>query len=271
MDEEIHAEVLMEQQGPFPAPTQLMWVFWAYPFLSFILMGVNLFFIVHAIKTGRPYYWVWIIFVMPVIGALAYFIIEMRPNLRRIDWADLRWRFAGPQARLAVLNELVDGSPTVKNRMRLAREYETQARWSQAANTYRECLIGVFDNDPRLLICLASALLEEGDFERANEIASSIPEQRDFKLNDDRKLVLHRSQSAVGSSELAIAGLEELSTRKSGLAPRFYLAQAKEAAGRTKEAQADLQKIITTFRNGNALMRKHEQSWYLNAKRMLKK
>ena len=86
MDEEINADVLMDQPGPFPEPTQLMWVFWAYPFLSFVLMGVNLFFIVHAIKTGRPYYWVWIIFVMPVVGALAYFIIEMRPNLRCIDW-----------------------------------------------------------------------------------------------------------------------------------------------------------------------------------------
>ena len=270
MDEEINADILMEQQRSFSEHTQLMWVVWAYPFLSFVLMGVNLFFIVHAIKTGRPYYWVWIIFVMPVIGALAYFIIEMRPNLPRMDLADLRWRFAGPDSRLAVLNELVDGSPTVKNRMRLAREYESQARWPQAANTYRECLTGVFDNDPRLLICLASALLEEGEFESANEIACRIPEQRDFKLNDNRLLVLYRSQSAVGSSGLAIAGLEELAARKSGLAPRFYLAQAKETAGRSNEAQADLQKIITTFRNGNALMRKHEQQWYRNAKRMLK-
>ena len=270
MDDEIHSDVLMRDQGPFPAPSHLMWVFWAYPFLSLLLMALNLFFIVHAIKTGRPYYWVWIIFVMPVIGAAAYFIIELRPSFRRVDWADLRWRFAGPQARLAVLNDLVNSSPTVKNRMRLAREYEVQSRWSQAAKTYRECLTGVFDDDPRLLICLASALLEEGEFERASQIASSIPEQRDFKLEDDRKLVLHRSQSAVGQSDVAIAGLEELSSRKSGLAPKFYLAQAKAAAGNTDDAQLDLQKIVATYRNGNALMRKQEQHWYLQAKRLLR-
>ena len=270
MDEEIHSDVLMRDQETFPAPTQLMWLFWAYPLLSFLLMAVNLFFIVHAIKTGRPYYWVWIIFVMPVIGAAAYFIIELRPSFRRVDWADLRWRFAGPQARLAVLNDLVNSSPTVKNRMRLAREYESQSRWPEAANMYRECLTGVFDDDPRLLICLASALLEEGEFEPANKIASSIPEQRDHKLEDDRKLVLYRSQSAVGQSDIAIAGLEELSSRKSGLAPKFYLAQAKAAAGNTNEAQLDLKKIIATYRNGNALMRKHEQPWYLQAKRMLR-
>ncbi len=270
MDEETHSDAFTNPSGPIADPSQWMWVFWAYPLLSFVLMAVNLFFIVHAIKTGRPYYWVWIIFVMPVLGALAYFIIELRPSVRPIDWKELRWRFAGPQTRLAVLSELVDGSPTVKNRMRLAREYESQSQWPEAANTYRECLTGVFDNDPRLLICLASALLENREFERAYEIAASIPEQRDFKLDEDRKLVLHRSQSAVGKSDIAIAGLEELSMRKSGLAPRFYLAQAKSAAGKNDEAHADLQKIIATYRNGNALMRKHEQQWYLNAKRMLK-
>ena len=207
---------------------------------------------------------------MPVIGAMAYFIVELRPSFRRVDWNDLRWRFSGPKSRLAVLSELVNGSPTVKNQMRLAREYESQSQWSQAANTYRACLTGVFDNDPRLLICLASALLEDGAVAHAHEIATSIPEQRDFKLDDDRRLVLHRSQSAVGKSEIAIAGLEELSTRKSGLASKFYLAQAKLAAGKLNESQADLLKIIATYRNGNALMRKQEQQWYVNAKRMLK-
>ena len=80
----------MNDEIPNSEPASLMWVFWAYPILSFMLMAVNLYFIVHAIKTGRPYYWIWIIFVMPVLGAAAYFLVEMRPNIRSVDWSSLR-------------------------------------------------------------------------------------------------------------------------------------------------------------------------------------
>ena len=255
----------MNEEISYSEPASLTWVLWTYPILSLLLMAVNLFFIVHAIKTGRPYYWIWIIFVMPVLGAAAYFLVEMRPNIRSIDWSNLRWRFASPQTRVSILSQEANASPTVKNWTRLAREYESQGRWTLAANMYRECLTGVFNNDPRLLICLASALLEEGKFEEAHDISSSIPAQRDFKLEDDRKMALFRSQLAIGKSDVAIAGLEELANRKSDLAPRFYLAQAKAAGGLETEADRDLEKIVQTYRNGNALLRKHEQQWYIQA------
>ncbi len=271
MDEEIQAETFRNHSVGFSGANDLTHILWAYPLFSFLLMAVNLFFIVHAIKTGRPYYWVWIIFMMPVLGAAAYFFVEMRPNVRSIDWASLRWRFASPAARIGVLRDVAENSPTVKNRTRLAQEYESQLQWSLASETYRECLSGVFDNDPRLLISLASALLEDGSSEEAYEIASKIPAQRDFKLDDDRKLILYRSQAAVGILEPAIEGLEDLACRKSGFAPRYYLAQAKVAGGKDSQADEDLQKIIHTFRHGNALLRKHEQQWYLAATKLLKR
>jgi len=271
MDEEINSQAYRDPSVGYSTPNDWVYVLWAYPLISFLLMAINLFFIVHAIKTGRPYYWVWIIFMLPVLGAAAYFFVEMRPNVRSIDWGNLRWRFASPTVRIGVLRDVAENSPTVKNRTRLAKEYELQTQWSLAAATYRECLTGVFDNDPRLLISLASALLEEGESEEAHQIASMIPAQRDFKLDDDRKLVFYRSQLAVGTLDSAIEGLEELANRKSSFAPRYYLAQAKVAGGKDDQADEDLQKIVHTFRNGNALLRKHEQQWYSAAQKLLKR
>ncbi len=270
MDEEFTAEVVQHQPCPY-SETNWMWVLWAYPLMSLLLMAVNLFFIVHAIKTGRPFYWIWIIFVMPVLGAAAYFIIEMRPNLRSIDWAELKWRFAAPQTRIAALNEVATKSPTVKNRMRLAREFESQGKWTLAANTYRECLNGVFHDDARLMICLACAVLEEGKFDQAHEIIGKVPDQRDHKLDDDRKLSLLRCQAAVGNFDDAIGGLEELASRKSSLDARFFLAQAKALAGHDDEANADLKTLLETYRNGSPLFRKHELHWYAKAQKMLKR
>src|SRR5260370_21786742 len=38
---------------------------------------------VHAGRTGRPYYWIMLILFMPGIGMLAYFLIEIVPELTR--------------------------------------------------------------------------------------------------------------------------------------------------------------------------------------------
>src|SRR6266403_4288709 len=36
---------------------------------------------VHAGRTGRPYYWIMLILFMPMIGMIAYFLIEILPEL----------------------------------------------------------------------------------------------------------------------------------------------------------------------------------------------
>jgi len=47
----------------------------------FILSGIiQLALIVHALKTGRSTYWVGLILMVPVIGSLAYLLIEVAPE-----------------------------------------------------------------------------------------------------------------------------------------------------------------------------------------------
>ena len=253
---------------PFHQPMEITEILWAYPVISFALMLINLYFIVHALRSGRPYYWIWIIFAMPILGAAAYFFVEMRPTMRRIDWQSLRWRFTSPQARVAHLSDIANETPTVKNRLQLAREYEAQGQWALAADQYRESLSGVFVNDPRLKISLANALLESGEPEQSHAQISQVDTQRDSKLEADRKLAMYRCQAAIGQLEPAIAGLIELAKRSSSLASRFYLAQALSIDGRDKEATEELEMVIKKYRSGNALLRKSEQQWHAKAVQM---
>src|SRR5437762_4410577 len=36
---------------------------------------------VHVMKTGRPYYWIFIVMFVPMVGMIAYFIVEILPEL----------------------------------------------------------------------------------------------------------------------------------------------------------------------------------------------
>jgi hypothetical protein len=267
MDEDINPESLHGPYGPSSSWNMISLV-GSYPILSFLMMAINIYFVVHALRTGRPYYWIWIIFAMPFVGAVAYFLIEMRPRLKRVDWDGLRWQFASPSSRVATLNQLVEASPTIKNRTNLAKEYESQGLWGNAVSQYRECLTGVFSDDARLQIQLAVALLESNAVTDAYQLAQAIAPQRDPILEDDRKFALYRAQCAAGEYEPAIEGLTMLAAKTSSLGPRYYLALAKWTSGQAEGSRKEIDKIVHAYRNGNALFRRSEQPWYIKTRRL---
>ena len=49
--------------------------------VSILLLLIQAALIVHVIKTGRNQLWIWAIFLLPGIGALAYLVAEILPEL----------------------------------------------------------------------------------------------------------------------------------------------------------------------------------------------
>ena len=45
---------------------------------------------VHAVRTGRPFIWVFLILIFPLMGSLIYIIVELIPELERTN-AIQRW------------------------------------------------------------------------------------------------------------------------------------------------------------------------------------
>ena len=52
------------------------------PLLAGIVIAIQLFFVVHVLRTGRPTYWVFIILAAPVLGCVAYYLVEIFPRTR---------------------------------------------------------------------------------------------------------------------------------------------------------------------------------------------
>src|SRR5437868_15336987 len=76
--------------------------------------------IVHVLKTGRPYWWFWILFSAPVLGGIAYALVELAPDLRTgggpsISWKPRSWRIRDLRGEL-------EESDTGKLRLCLAAE-----------------------------------------------------------------------------------------------------------------------------------------------------
>ena len=51
------------------------------PALGILLVLAQITCAVHVVRTGRNYYWIYIVVFVPVVGMAAYFIAEMLPDL----------------------------------------------------------------------------------------------------------------------------------------------------------------------------------------------
>ena len=126
---------------------------------------------VHAMKTGRPFWWLFILFFVPGLGSIAYVVVELIPAMLRSQGAarvksgletmvdpDREWRERIRQA------ELVD---SVDSKRALAEECEKRGLWDDAIKLYEAAANGIFADDTALLTGLARCQLSKGDAEAA--------------------------------------------------------------------------------------------------------
>jgi hypothetical protein len=236
-----------------------------------ILLVVQLACLVHVIKTGRPYWWLWIIFMFPGIGLLAYVFLEVRPSLSRLDYQGLMWKLTGPRERIRMLEEQLGESTTIKNRLRLADELHGEGQFDRECAVLAEGLRGAFKDDSQLLMRLAEAHLEAGRTEEADKLLASTTPERSSDAQLQYALLKARVAGKQGDTAQAAALFEELVAKKKSEAPRYYFAEFLLAQGKREEAAAILKDILLQYRRGTPVWRHLERKWFYAAKRLVKK
>jgi len=136
------------------------------PLLAALSLAIQLFFIVHAYRSGAPRYWIFVIFAFPVAGCLAYYFFEVFPKSREARSARKAVRgivkALDPDRDLRARVEEVRTCGSVDNRMALAEECIVSGLYGDAIRLYESCREGPYANDPQILYGLARAAVEDG-------------------------------------------------------------------------------------------------------------
>jgi hypothetical protein len=134
------------------------------PVIGAVVLFIQLCFAYHALKTGRPYWWLFVIMAFPVAGCLMYYFVEVFPTSRESRSAEKAVRSIvksfDPEKDLRARVADVEACGSVDNRAALARECTARGMHAEAAALYRSCLSGVHEMDPDLRFGLAGALLQ---------------------------------------------------------------------------------------------------------------
>jgi hypothetical protein len=240
------------------------------PVIGAVVLFIQLCFAYHALKTGRPYWWLFIIMGFPVIGCVLYYFVEVFPTSRESRNAEKAVRSIvkalDPEKDLRARAADVQACGSVDNRIALARECVARSLYGEAAALYRGCLTGIHADDPDIRLGLANALLHAQSCEEAAVLAQRLRQTHPaFRVNDVR-LVLARSCEETGRVEEALAEYSVLADTFPGEEGRWRYGALLARTGRAEQAQTVFQSMLRNAERMPGYYRETQREWLMRAR-----
>lgn len=221
----------------------------------------------HVFKTGRPYYWFWVLVSAPVLGGIVYLLVEILPEIRRPIRRESWWAAMKPRAwRIRDLQEQLEETDVVDNRLELADELLEAGQSEKAQEVAAGALQGIWRNDPHTLVHVARLKLADHRPDEALALLDRAEIKTDRILENEKLLLEGRALLATGIMAAAEERFRLLSGRYVGEEPRFHLATILLATDRREEAIAIWKDILKKFRRAGRSWRRAEKPWYRQAR-----
>lgn len=235
------------------------------PLLGGIVLAIQLCFAYHALKTGRAYWWLFVIMGFPVMGCVLYYFVEVFPTSRESRKAEKAARAIArafdPDKELRAAVADVEACGSVENRMRLARECMEHGMHDDAAALYRSCLAGVHETDPDIRYGLACALLEGGKFEEALSAAQKLRVSHPGFRATDVGIAIARALEAMNRLDDALAELKVLADTYPGEEGRWRYGALLRRLGRVDDAREVFRRMLRNAERQPSHYRDAQRDW----------
>jgi hypothetical protein len=230
-------------------------------------------FVIHAVRTGRVFPWIYIIIFLPLVGCIAYFAVEIVPALLRSRGVQKMHAgakaMADPNKSLREAQRSAEMTGSVDSKRTLAEEYVKRGNYADAVTLYRDAASGHFADDPALLLGLARALFLSGDGAGAQATLDQLQSADPNFVSDDAHLIYARALELQGKNDEALAEYERLVRYFSGEEARGRYAQLLQRMGRTEDAKAIYAEILKRLDGAPKRYQTMQKEWGVIAKRAL--
>jgi hypothetical protein len=225
---------------------------------------------VHVYRTGRPFWWIWIILMAPFIGGLLYAFMELLPDARRTGRHVLNFSWFIPKSVIIRrLQEELEDSETLERRLTLAALLYEAGRKEEADEVASPAVSGVFKDDPMVIAEVCWYKLELGRAQEAQRLLACANTKSNKAMIPRLALLTARVQFCNQAYAEAKAAFDGLHSYGLGEEPRFYSAECLAKLGDREGAEVLYRDIIKKYRKGNPVWRRSEKSWFKAAKERL--
>ncbi|MDH3347971.1 MAG: hypothetical protein OEM02_07710 [Desulfobulbaceae bacterium] len=210
--------------------------------LGLLELAVQLFFAVHAGRTGR-YWWIFLILGFPVAGSIIYFFAEYLPETQ-LQTKHTRVRRLSPAKRIKLLLRELEISESIQNKINLAEAYSQNGQYRQSIDLLEGCLVGAYSKDLHILEGLSFCFYNLGNFEKTLEYLSDLEEANEGKLSAKLRLMRATVYEKIGDDNRALEEYESIVNIFSGEEARCRYALLLKKRGQTRKAQELFEEIV---------------------------
>ena len=238
-----------------------------------LVFGLQLLCAAHVVRTGRPNQWLFIVLALPLAGCLAYFLVEILPELMHSRAARQAVRDIGavidPERKLRELIQRAAEADTVANRAALAEECLRLGRADDAKRLFERSLTGVHATDHALMLGLARAQFALADHAGVCATLDRLRAAHPGLDCAQGHLLYARSKEQQGDIEQALLEYTALAGYHPGEEARCRLALLLHKTGRVAEARALFEQVVRSVERAGKCYFRSERDWYEVARRNL--
>jgi len=202
----------------------------------------------HVFKTGRPYWWMFIIMGFPAMGCLVYYFVEVFPGSREQRRANRAAReivrALRPDAELKRRAEEVEACGSIDNKLSLGDECCQHGMYREGIRLYESCLQGAYSRDSTILFRLARAAADAAEWELASatieRLKSEAPKTRPLEV----RLLEARVLEGRGRTDDAVGVYQELVPVFVGLEARYRFGALLMKLGRREAAMEMFDEVL---------------------------
>ncbi|KJC62448.1 hypothetical protein UP10_03790 [Bradyrhizobium sp. LTSPM299] len=239
--------------------------------LVVLLLDISL--IYHASRTGRLQPWAFIILMVPLIGALAYIVVELVP-----EWwggpgaAQARKRVANrldPEKQYRDLSDRLATSDTIANRAALAAECQTIGRFDEAEHHYDHIMRLPLGDVPGYALAKAQAQFDRKRAADALAMLDALRERWPDFESAEGHLLYARALAEIGRVDEALEEYHAVSQYFPGAEARVRYGLLLQLVGRTAEARMVFNELLIQMRRAPRYLRNAQAEWLSIAEKQL--
>lgn len=234
-------------------------------YISILIWLIQIALIIHVLKTGVSRFWIIILIFMPLIGGLAYFVIELLPQFSGSITGQRAVRSVkqtlNPGADLRHHEAAWNQSPNVDNSRRYAEALMDAGKTVEAEAVISDALKGLFKTEPTLLLLNARLQFENNRAAEAIQTLETLQEHNPEFRSADGHLLYARALEAQGRIKDAIREYSAVSGYYPGVEARYRLAHCLEIAGKKSAARTEFESILNDAKLAPPHFRKSQKKW----------
>ena len=240
----------------------------------YLIYFIQILLVIHVLKTGRARYWVWLLLFIPLVGGIAYLVIEVLPGFTGSITGQRTLRGVrkamNPGGDLRTHESAWRQSPNADNARRYARALLADGKPGEASAILERVLSGFFGTEPNLMLLKAEAEFMQHRAAGAVRILEELWDANPEFKSAEGHLLYAQALEAAGDLEKSLQEYRSVASYYPGAEARFRLGLALRNAGQDDDAIAEFEQMINDARLAPKHFQKSEKHWISSARRQLK-